>query len=538
MSNPTQSNLNVGQIFRTLKRSYLLWTVPTVAMTLLAVVYALVRPIEWKATQSLVVRDEAGGNSLTRAGRFDTTDAMKAAQETIVQMSNSLTVVKAALAEVGPPSTAKEGAAYPTKFDIEKLQGSITVSPPKGSEFGRNEVIYLSVDGPTRQRAIDLNNAVYKQLEHQMQELRKAKAQSLILELERATDLAQDELKQSTARLETVEKSVGRDLDELRTLTESGAGGSNLRSSINQLRDELRRVQLAHDTNAEQLRLLASAVDDTKRLNSAPQRLFETQPGLRRLKDGLVDAQLKTALLEGKMNAEHPEVLAALASEKEIRAQLNAEVEQVKNNIDADLKVSAALMQSLKQQLAENEERLTKVAVLRAEYVNLLTDVKERGEVLAKTRKDLSDARASQAAALASSLITRLGQPDTGNYPIGPGKTVIVLGGFFGGLAAGLGLVFLIAPIGTFCGRRFTDYIGNGRRSTDHAAPNVANAGPVNDRRAGGQRAPVAVPEHAKAPAPEKSLPDPPVINKSRPAIAAPVASEVQTSNDPQPAAR
>ena len=44
---------------------------PVVAATLLALVYALVRPATWEATQALVVRDETG-DRVARPGRFGT----------------------------------------------------------------------------------------------------------------------------------------------------------------------------------------------------------------------------------------------------------------------------------------------------------------------------------------------------------------------------------------------------------------------------------------------------------------------------------
>ena len=245
--------------------------------------------------QALVVRDEAGGNTATRAGRFDTSEAMKTAQETVVQMSRNPSTIKAALVEAGPPVDSQLRSDWPTKEDVEALQELITVSPPKGGEFGRNEVIYLSVDAPNRERAVALTTAVCNQLGIQLQELRKAKAQSLIDELEKSVSLAEADLATATAKLEVTEKSVGRDLDELRALTETNAGTSNLRATSNQLKEEIRRTQLTHETNTEQLKLLTAVREDNNRLLSAPQRLYEQQPALKRLKDGLVDAQLQAA---------------------------------------------------------------------------------------------------------------------------------------------------------------------------------------------------------------------------------------------------
>jgi hypothetical protein len=43
-------------------------------------------------------------------------------------------------------------------------------------------------------------------------------------------------------------------------------------------------------------------------------------------------------------------------------------------------------------------------------------------------------------------LIARIDAPDTGSRPVGPGRSVITLAGLAGGLAVGLGIVFVSVP--------------------------------------------------------------------------------------------
>src|SRR5688572_26342775 len=270
MSSPARSVVSPRQLLSTLRRHFFVWAAPTVVLTVLAIGYAVVRPTKWRASQALVVRDEATSSGTTRQGRFDTSEAMKTAQETLVQMSQNPTMVKAALVEAGPID-GESSDEWPTKGDIAELQDSISISPPKGGEFGRNEVIYLSVQASTRERAVVLTTAVGNQLERELQELRRTRAQSLITELEKGVALAQGDLAEVTKKLQATEKSVGRDLDELRSLTETNAGGSNLRSTSNQLKEEIRRTQLLHDANSEQLKLLTDVQQDENRLMAVPQ---------------------------------------------------------------------------------------------------------------------------------------------------------------------------------------------------------------------------------------------------------------------------
>ncbi len=134
-----------------------------------------------------------------------------------------------------------------------------------------------------------------------MQSLRQAKAQSLITELERSVSLSQSDLEATTEKLKATESKVGGDIDELRALVETTAGTSNLRAASNNLKDKIRDHALAQKSNTESLKLLTEAQHDHNRLLEAPHRLFDQHPALRRLKDGLVDAQLRTAQLAGRL---------------------------------------------------------------------------------------------------------------------------------------------------------------------------------------------------------------------------------------------
>jgi hypothetical protein len=319
-----------------------------------------------------------------------------------------------------------------------------------------------------------------------MQSLRQAKAQSLIEELERSVSLAKAGLASATDQLKSIESKVGGDIDELRSLVETTAGTSNLRAASNNLKDKIREHELIQKSNVESIKLLSEAQQDQQRLLEAPQRLFDQHPALRRLKDGLVDAQLRTAQLAGRLRPDHPELQSAQLAEKEVRDQLNAEIDGLIRNIDADLKVTAAQIASLAAELATTDRRIEKVAELRAEYANQLADVRQKTETLTKAQKDLADVRASQAAALSASVITRLDQPDAGNAPVGPSFPVIVAGGLGGGLMVGLGLVFLVAPLGNLWGRRASDYAGAGRRAADKQQPvSSTTTAAANGRRAG-----------------------------------------------------
>jgi len=453
---------------------------PVLISVLVGGVYVGAVPPKWRATQAFLVREEATSSS--RLGRFDSGESLKTAQETLLELARNSSVVAEALRQVGPPeksnnwlaglfdrggSLHSEEGSWPTEKDIRTVQEAVTVTAPKGTEFGKTEVIYLAVTAPSRQRALALVAALSQALQRYSQHLRDRKAQSIVAELEEQVRLAQSALDQATGRLQQMERQVGSDLGELRNLNDSGRGDSNLRTLLTQINEELRKLQGSLAAKKQSLQLLQSAQKDPQSLVAAPNEMLDGLPTLRRLKEGLAEAQLRTAQVLGKMNEEHPLAQAALAAEREVRDRLREELVWATEGLQADLQVEQARAEKLQQQLAEVQGRLDRLAGLRAEYNNLVNEVRQKSEILDRATKALAEAKAAQAAAKSTSLLTPLEGPEVDPRPLGPGPLVILSGCLLGGWLIGAGLVFLIYPPPDAQGRRWTDRIRFGRRATD-----------------------------------------------------------------------
>jgi len=460
---PTPLN-RCRQVFSAFRKHYLVWLVPTTIAMACGVFYAIfLHQPKWEASQSVFVRDEAMA-SLSGVGRFDSNDQRKTAQETIQEIAIKTAVLEAALKEAGPES-AWSSKAYPTPSDVKELRQSLSIVAPNGTEFGKTELIHLQVRAKSKERAIALTLAAGNQLEARLKEIRAVKAHSVIDELRETLALARADLNTATQRLATVEAEVGSDLGELRILNAVGSGESNLRQTLNQIKNELRQATAKKQSKLEQERLLIAAQADPSALLATSSQLFESQPSVRRLKEGLVDAQLRKAELSGKMRADHPAVVAATAAEQEVRDRLHDELGVALRGARSDLALSEAQIASLQKQLAEVQGRLDHLAKLRASYGNLVADVRQRSEIVEKAQQNFSSARASEEAARASSLITRSGDPETGEDPIGPGRAQIVMFCTMGGLFVGMGLMLLITPLQRAKGRRFSDFFPTRRQS-------------------------------------------------------------------------
>ena len=187
--------------------------------------------------------------------------------------------------------------------------------------------------------------------------------------------------------MSAVEREAGPDLAELRILNETPSNESGLRRQAGEIETELRTYRGSVNSNQELLKLLPAALDDPGRLLASPGRLLESQPALRRLKDGLVDAQLRTAQLLGNMSEDHPAVAAARASEQEISQQLHDEISIAIKGLEVDLRLANERVDRLEEQRKNVQGRLVHLAAIRAEYSNLIATV-------AHSRRDPENRRA------------------------------------------------------------------------------------------------------------------------------------------------
>jgi polysaccharide biosynthesis transport protein len=441
MSQHCQPASTPADVINLLKANPRRWFLPMVVVAVGALVYTLVRPATWEASQALTVRDEAASGD--RPGKFHVAEDMKTVQETILELAKSHSVLAATLEHVGPTGDHNDHLTWPTDQDVAAFQGAVRLSPPRGAEFGKTEVFYLQVQSHDHDRAIALASALSDQLKQRFADLRDSKAQSMVDELTKTVTLSRADLKAASDRLSKIDAEVGSDLGELRTLADALSGDSPLRRSVTEMETELRGARAVNESNQELLHLLDVSKYDPKPLLAAPSRLLESQPALRRLKDSLVDAQLRTAQLLGNMSSQHPTVLAARTAEDEIASQVRAEVRAAIGVVSMEVHLSSERCATLDKQLASAKRRLGRLAEIRTDYANLAAEVHRRTDTLKAAENQLAEARASQAGAHTASLISRIDTPETGVNPIGPSRTVIVVGGAAGGFLLGLAILFL-----------------------------------------------------------------------------------------------
>jgi uncharacterized protein involved in exopolysaccharide biosynthesis len=418
------------------------WLVPAVVGLVVAAAYSLVASREWRATQALTVRPEAASVSEQKLGKFSDLSEMKVLQATILELAKSQGVVEATLKAVGPKGWFAS-SQFPTERDIETFRGQIDMRPPGGAEFGQTEVFYLSVRDSDRDRAAKLVAVLSDELQKRMQGLRDERAQSQMAELQGTVAMAEADLNGRTEKLSQFESSIGADLVELRSMNANVGGQDEVSQELQAIAADRRGNDARRRDDQQLLTLLKSAQDDPRQLIATPNSLLASQPALSRLKDALLDAQVRTANLLGTYADDHPYVVAAKETEKLLQNQLHDELSLSIKGIEVDMQLAADRADSLDQNTQAGHNRIAHLASARAEYANLVAAVDNHSKLVEAARKNLADARADHASAHSASVIGRIDGVESGVAPIGPGRTTVTAAGGVAGLIFGLGLVFL-----------------------------------------------------------------------------------------------
>ena len=257
--------------------------------------------------------------------------------------------------------------------------------------------------------------------------------------------MAEDDLDGRTAKLAKFEASIGADLAELRSLNSSSGSQSEVALEMQAIEGERRSNDASRRENEQLLTLLKAAEHNPAQLIATPTTLLKSQPAISRLKDALIDAQVRTANLLGTFADEHPFVIAAREAESLIQKQLHDEVATAIKGIELDLSLNGERDAALNAKSVAGRERIARLAGARAEYANLVAAVDNYTKLVEAARKNLADARAKHASAHTASVIGRIDGVETGVRPVGPGRTTITAAGGVAGLILGLGVVFLFA---------------------------------------------------------------------------------------------
>jgi polysaccharide biosynthesis transport protein len=438
--------ITFADIMGTLWKHRVRFAATVLIVLIAALVYAFVAPPTWEGSQAIYVRDDA-------AARFGSTrgvlreEQVKNTQQTLLEIVHGNSLLKNVLQRVGPPQSTDSAAQWPSEKSIEELGDAVSLAPPKGTEFGKTEVFYLKVKDRQRDRAVQLTEAVYAELEKTFGDLRAAVAQSAITELQEAVVLNENNLDQATKRLSQIENDVGIDLVALRMLHQSPTGDTSVYRTLTGALDELRQSKAVENQHSAMLAMLKKAERDPLLMMAAPKELLDCHPGLSRLIQGLSESRLRLFAEQSRLTDDHPDVRAVKREEAGICEGIRGELSTAIEGVSAAQELAAVKCVTLEEQVADLNNRLNRLTNMRAEYSNLVMQVDQRRNLVEESQRNLSQARAAFVSATTSSVFNRMDLPDGGIRPVSASRRLIGLSGLLGSMLAGVGVVFLTAPI-------------------------------------------------------------------------------------------
>ena len=443
---PVQSLFRTMPIFKLLRKHLLLWMVPTIAFCVLSILYATLGPKKYGATQTLLVRDQLIGGNQVMPGRFESTYSLKSAQETISEIAKQRTVVAQALRTAGLSNTPPQGDPdWPSAKVVEQYQGSISVSSPGGSEFGKTEMIDLVVKAGSRDDALALINALTLEIEARLRLVRRQQAASMVLELSETVRLATQDHERAADKLQQMEAELGADLAELRNLNNPNASVGSMQSQFNNVQNETRVAINERENLAKQKSLLRQAAMAPDGIRATPDEALTFLPALKSLKEGLIKSQLEMAKDLGQYSEHHPKVVASRTEVTEIQQNIARELKTSILAKEKEIEIAQAKVDRLQRTSADLAQRLNRIARLRVDYDKKFNAEQQRNQALIRATDDLNQMISLREASSKVNFVTRVDQPQVGTTPLGLSKKLTVGLGTVFGLCLGLGLVMFIA---------------------------------------------------------------------------------------------
>jgi len=425
-------------------RQYLpLLALPPLLCAGLAIAWVLVTPSSWKAYQSLLVRDDLLGENF-KPGRFSSLENQKNAQETLLHVARKPEVIRGTLQALGPERPLPAGKdGWPSETDVDDLKDAISIVAPNGAEFGKTDVVVLSVKAQSRERAKQFVDLLAGQIELNLRSVRQSQLRSMQTELELAVEQLQREYDRLAQKVKQVELVVGSDLPVLRSLLDRSSSAGDVQRALEQIRQERRLAENELEVARKQLELLRAIETEPDQFAVSSSELLAMQPIFKKLREGLTDAELRLMTESGRYEPEHPAVLHAREVIAQTKDQIRREARAVIQGLQLQATTAEEKLNRLRQSEERYDQRLVRLGEQRVGYEILAREMDKSGETLGKAKTELAQIQSLADSADQISLITRIGEPQADLRPEGLSKKSMVLLAVMGGLLLGGGLVGL-----------------------------------------------------------------------------------------------
>ena len=430
-----------------------LWLLPAIAGLVLATGYAFILKGEsWTARQTMIIRDDLLGENF-KPGSFLSEEAMKSAQETVLETARRPEVIRATLEKIGPSRKSLFGLGgvpsnWPSEKTIEEMREAITFESANGGEFGKSEVIVLAAKSSNPERSAQLLSVLTEEVDRKLADVRADRLESMESELEATCHNARASSVELQKQLVAMEREFGRDVSIVRSINDPNSAGSPsaFDTRLSEIQAEQRKASrdLAATKAFKRVLERAQRSPDIDLPTSA--EMLASRPLLKALIENLAKAKQVLSQAEGTFTDEHPDVKNARNQIRSMKLQIKEEIPAAIRGLDNQIAMFQERVDMAENQLAINNEKLQKVGGKRIPWVQLTKELQKRTEDYTEASTKLAQIRSRKDASGSISLLTKIGDPWVGTRADGMGKRTMALAGGIGGLFIGFGLVMIVAP--------------------------------------------------------------------------------------------
>ena len=440
----SESRQRINYLFSTLRNHAMLLIVPAVIGLVLAAFYAFfIMPEMWTARQSFLIRDDLSGTAF-KPGRFDSEEARKSAQETILEVARRPLVVRSVLEKLGPEAMLS-GSNWVTDEVIEDTQKAIDISAPNGAEFGKTDAIVLTAKSSTRERTRKFIELLSKEITTQTNRIRSLRFESMESESHQAYLAAVEARDDAINRLNDLDQRLGSDFGFL-TLRGNQPGQPTQPSGVEGIQSEILRKQDELEQAEIVFAALLKAFENPKQASQLPSEVAAAQPKIENTMAKLLDLQEELHLAKGLYSNRHPRVRSLAKAIEFSQQQLHNSLTGEMAGVQAGIKLKKRQLAGLKDRIEKLKARLIRLSKARSEHLALTTQSQQLGEAATRAKTAWTEIESRTKTARTVGLLTPTDVAQVSTRPDGVGKKAVSLAGLLGGLLIGTGLMFIVAP--------------------------------------------------------------------------------------------
>lgn len=209
----------------------------------------------------------------------------------------------------------------------------------------------------------------------------------------------------------------------------------------------LNEIKLSNKNIYDQLETKWNMIESYKReeRNLWELSFIADQPSVSRLLERISGSRINISSLSKRYREKHPAMIQLLQTLQEAELELEAAVQNSVNKVYAEFAESKSNFEVSSKRLAEKEKEVIDLSKTRVEYSSLLRDLEVQHNFFIALNQRMTTEKAQVNLKNPNARVVDRAIPPPEDMPSSPNIVMNLAAGFFGGIAAGFGLILAIS---------------------------------------------------------------------------------------------